>query len=101
MEWMSTVLTFALIIGVFYFLMIRPENKRKKTIAEMRANLAVGDEVMTLGGIVGRICNINDDLITIETGEDQVRIQFDRAAISSAGMQMLESGKKPKDSQDS
>ncbi|MGI5970291.1 MAG: preprotein translocase subunit YajC [Oscillospiraceae bacterium] len=85
----SQLWPFLLIIVVFYFLMIRPENKRKKTIAEMRSALKVGDKVMTLGGIVGEICAIDDDLITIETGEDRVRIQLDRAAISSSGMQAL------------
>lgn len=91
----STIITFVVIIVIFYFLLIRPENKKKKTIAAMRAALAVGDEVMTIGGIIGRICSIDDELITIETGEDRVRIQFDRNAISSAGMQMLQNGGKP------
>ena len=93
----STLVTFAVIIVIFYFLLIRPENKKKKTIAAMRASLAVGDEIMTIGGVVGKICAIDGDLITIETGEDRVRIQFDRAAVSSAGMQMLQNGgKNPK-----
>ena len=90
----STLITFAVIIVVFYFLLIRPENKKKKTIAAMRAALAVGDDVMTIGGVVGKICAIDGDLITIETGEDRVRIQFDRAAVSSSGMQVIQNGGK-------
>ena len=94
MESLTALLPFVIIILIFYFLLIRPENKKKKVIAEMRSNLKVGEEVMTLGGVVGRICSIDGDLITIETGEDRVRIQFDRAAISNKGMQMLTNGGK-------
>lgn len=96
MDQLISLLPFVAIIAIFYFFMIRPENKKKKAIAEMRSALAVGDKVMTIGGINGKICSINGDLITIETGEDRVRIEFDRAAISSAGMQMLENGGKKK-----
>jgi len=99
METLVSLLPFIIIIAIFYFLLIRPENKKKKVVAEMRANLKVGEEVMTLGGVVGRICGIDGDLITIETGEDRVRIQFDRAAISNTGMQMLQNGGKKKKAQ--
>ena len=82
---MSSLLSmapFALIIVVFYFFMIRPESKKKK-VEEMRSGLIVGDDVTTVGGIVGKIVSIKDDYITFETGEDRVRVQVARWAISS------------------
>lgn len=87
MEYLTTIIPFALLIVVFYFLLIRPENKKKKALATMRSELAVGDQITTIGGIVGNICNIKDDLVTLETGEDRVRIQFARWAISTKGVQ--------------
>lgn len=86
----SMLLPFVILIVVFYFLLIRPENKKKKALNEMRTALAVGDEVTTIGGIVGKIVHIKDDLVTIETSEDRVRIQFTRWAISTKGTQTNE-----------
>ena len=87
---LTTLLPFAVLIVVFYFLLIRPENKKKKALSEMRNALAVGDEVTTIGGIVGRVVHIKDDLVTIETSEDRVRIQIARWAISTKGTQTNE-----------
>ncbi len=86
----STLLPFVVLIVVFYFLLIRPENKKKKALGEMRDALAVGDEITTIGGIVGRVVHIKDDLITIETSEDRVRIQLTRWAVSTKGTQTTE-----------
>jgi preprotein translocase subunit YajC len=74
-----------LLFAVFYFFLIRPENKKKKKLQEMRDNLSVGDEITTIGGMVGKIVSIKDNLITFETGEDRVRIQIARWAISTIG----------------
>ena len=89
---LTTILPFVVLIVVFYFLLIRPENKKKKALSEMRTALAVGDEVTTIGGIVGRVVHIKDDLVTIETSEDRVRIQITRWAISTKGTQTAENG---------
>jgi len=78
---LSQVLPFVIMIVVFYFLLIRPQRKKEKQENEMRKNLEVGDEVTTRGGIVGRVCNIKDDLITIESGANKVRITVQRWAI--------------------
>ncbi len=72
-----------LLIFVFYFLLIRPQKKREKQINEMRNNLKVGDKVVTIGGINGKIIKIKDDKITIEVGADKVRIEMMRWSISS------------------
>lgn len=79
------ILMFVVLIVVFYFFLIRPENKKKKKLEEMRSALNVGDEITTIGGMVGKIVNIKDDLITFETGEDRVRIQVTKWAISTTG----------------
>ena len=89
---LTTLLPFAVLIVVFYFLLIRPENKKKKALSEMRNALAVGDEVTTIGGIVGRVVHIKDDLVTIETSEDRVRVHIARWAISTKGTQTTENG---------
>ena len=88
---LSMIIPLVLLIAVFYFLLIRPENKKKKALSEMRDSLSVGDEVTTIGGIVGKVVHIKDDLVTIETSEDRVRIQFTRWAISTKGTQTQES----------
>ena len=77
-------------IAVCYFLLIRPENKRKKQAEEMRSSLKVGDEITTIGGVVGTICAVKDKTIVIETGADRVRIEFAKWAVSSKGTQTTE-----------
>lgn len=72
-----------LIIVVFYFFMIRPENKKKKKAKQMRDELIVSDEITTIGGIVGRVVQIKDDEIVIETGSDKSRIKIKRWAVST------------------
>ncbi|MEZ5937668.1 MAG: preprotein translocase subunit YajC [Hyphomonadaceae bacterium] len=58
-------------IAIFYFLLIRPQQQRQKKHKEMLGNLKKGDEVVTSGGIIGKIFKISDDEITIDTGEGQ------------------------------
>lgn len=73
------------IILVFYFFMIRPEKKRKKKQEEMRNSISVGDNITTIGGMVGKIVNVSGDFVTFETGEDRVRIKIAKWGISSTG----------------
>ena len=78
--------TVFMLIGMFalmYFVMIRPEIKRKKEAEQMRAALKVGDEITTIGGITGKVVNIKDDKFVIESGADQVRIEFAKWALST------------------
>ena len=84
MQW-TTIIYFVVIIAVFYFLLIRPEKKKKKKMDEMRSSLAVGDDITTIGGIVGKIVSINSNFITFETGEDRVRLQVTKWAVSTVG----------------
>ena len=81
----STILMIVLMIAIFYFLMIRPENKRKKQAEEMRSSLKKGDWLTTIGGVYGRVVAITDRTVVIETSEDRVRIEFLKSAIGSVG----------------
>lgn len=86
MDTMSLLMLVAL-VGVFYFMIIRPENKRKKAAEELRNNLKKGDKLTTIGGIVGTIVQVNDDTLVIETGEDRVRVEITKWAVSTTGVQ--------------
>lgn len=72
-----------LLLVIFYFLLIAPQRKKEKKIKEMRQNLKVGDEIVTIGGLVGKITAIKDDILTIETGADKVKLKFTRWAVAS------------------
>ena len=80
---METFIILALMLGMLYFFMIRPENKRKKDAENLRNSLAVGDEVTTIGGITGTICAVKETTVVIETGADRVRIELTKWAISN------------------
>ena len=83
MSLLTMMLPIILVFVVLHFFLIRPEKKRKKQITEMRDALRVGDEVVTIGGIIGKITNIKDEQITLETGADRNKIRIMRWAISS------------------
>ncbi|MCC8077229.1 MAG: preprotein translocase subunit YajC [Oscillospiraceae bacterium] len=89
----SSIIMIVVLIAVFYFFMIRPEQKKKKKTEEMRSSLAVGSKITTIGGMVGKIVAIDGDLITFETGEDRVRIQVTKWAISTNDIQKTEEKK--------
>ena len=82
-----TLIMIVVLIAVFYLYMIRPESKRKKQQEEMRSNLRKGDQITTIGGVVGRIVKIDTDTIIIETSEDRVRMEFAKWAVSTVGVQ--------------
>ncbi len=77
-----TGVSLVLMIVVFYFLMIRPERKRAKKMREMLDNLQVADEVVTTGGIIGRVLRVTEDTVLIETGGDKTRIRILRSSIA-------------------
>ena len=79
----SSLIMMVAMVAIFYFLLIRPENKRKKKAQEMRDNISVGDKITTIGGIIGKVVHVADDRITFETGEDRVRLEVTKWAVSS------------------
>ena len=80
---MSTILMLVLMVGIFYFMLIRPENKRKKEAEQLRSSVKTGDEVTTIGGIIGTVVSVKDEKFVLETSADQVRIEFAKWAIST------------------
>ena len=79
----SSIIMLVAMLAIFYFMLIRPENKRKKEAEQMRSSVKTGDKIVTIGGITGTVVNVKDNKIVIETGADQVRIELEKWAISS------------------
>ena len=79
----STIVMMVAMLAIFYFMLIRPENKRKKEAEEMRSAVKKGDKVVTIGGITGVVVDVKENKFVMETGADQVRIEFEKWAISS------------------
>ena len=79
----TSVIMLVAMLAIFYFMLIRPENKRKKEAEQMRSAVKTGDKITTIGGIIGTVVHVKDDKIVVETGADQVRIEFAKWAIST------------------
>ena len=90
----TSLLTFVLPLGfmflIMYFLVIRPQKKQEKKEAQMRDNLQVGDEVTTIGGIIGRVVSIKGETFTLETSRDRTKIRFVRSAIKSVDVRIAD-----------
>ena len=80
---MEMLFMLLIMVGVFYFMILRPENKRKKEAEQLRSNIKNGDKVITIGGITGKVVDVKEDRFVIETGADQVRIEFMKWALST------------------
>lgn len=80
--WM-TIIMIAVFGVVMYFFMYRPQKKQEKEVNNMRNNLQVGDEITTIGGIIGKIVSIKEETIMIETGHDRTKIRLLRTAVRS------------------
>ena len=80
---MTSILMIVAMIAVFYFLMIRPENKRKKEAEQMRSAVKNGDQITTIGGIIGTVVDVKGAQFVMETSADQVRIELAKWAIST------------------
>ena len=83
MDQMTALLPLILLIFIMYFLLIRPQKKREKAVSAMRNAVRVGDEVITIGGIRGRVIKSKDEVLTIQVGSDKVKFDVMRWAISS------------------
>ena len=92
-----TIIMLVVMLAIMYFLMIRPENKRKKKAQEMRDGLKKGDVITSIGGIVGRIVSVSKDTIIIETSDDRVRMELTKWAVSSVGVQSSEQPEEKKE----
>lgn len=81
MESLLSIGMIVVMIGAMYFLMIRPQKKQERETNEMRNNLQVGDEITTIGGIIGKIVSIKEETVMIETGHDRTRIRILKSAV--------------------
>lgn len=77
----SMFLSLGLIVAVFYFFILRPQQKREKASQQMRSSLEVGDDIITIGGIVGTIVSIKEDTLVIETSGDRNKMRITRWAV--------------------
>ena len=82
-SYISLFFTLALMLVLLYFIIYRPQKKQEKKDAAMRNSLEIGDQVTTIGGVIGRVVAIKDDTFVLETGADRVKIRFTKTAIGS------------------
>ena len=83
MEALIQLLPLVFLFVIMYFLMIRPQKKKDKQVQEMRRSLSVGDEIVTIGGICGKIVKTKDDTFVIQVGADKTKFEMMRWAVSS------------------
>jgi preprotein translocase subunit YajC len=77
----GSILIIVVMFVALYFFMIRPQKKQEKQVNDMRNSLQVGDEITTIGGIIGKIVSIKEETVTIETGRDGSKIRILRSAV--------------------
>ena len=93
-SYISLFFTLALMLVMLYFMIYRPQKKQEKKDAAMRSSLEIGDQVTTIGGIIGRVVAIKDDTFVLETGADRVKIRFTKNAISSVEKLIMDNAPK-------
>lgn len=90
LEGLFPILGMVALFALMYFLMIRPQKKQEKKDAEMRNALAVGDEVTTIGGIIGKVISIKEETFVLETTKDRTKIRFLKGAIRSVDVKIAD-----------
>ena len=93
-SYISLFFTLALMLVLLYFMIYRPQKKQEKKDAAMRSSLEIGDQVTTIGGVIGDIVTIKENSIVIETSADRVRVEFAKFAVSSNNTAEKEAAKK-------
>ena len=99
-EYLTMIANFApivILIVLFYFLLIRPQRKRDKAEREMRNSIEVGDEISTIGGFIGRVVNVKDDVLIIESSNDRTKLKIYRWAIRGKEAPATETVEAPKE----
>lgn len=92
-EQFSGIFMMVILFALMYFMMIRPQKKKDKEIKQMRDNIAIGDEVITIGGIHGKIVKVNDEVVTLEMNHAKQRIEFSKWAVGSVSKKGKDKGK--------
>lgn len=93
---MLQIVFMLVILGGMFFFMYRSQKKQQKKETEMRNSIEIGDEVTTVGGIVGRVVALKEDTFVLETGSDRVKIRFRRTAIGSVNKLEMDTGSENK-----
>ena len=83
MTGLTTILMVVIMFAVMYFFVVRPQKKQEKETANMLNNLEVGDEITTIGGVIGEIVSITGETVVVATSRDQTKIRFRTSAIKS------------------
>lgn len=96
MQTVMGILPLVLMVALLYFFMIRPQKKRDKEEREMRNSIQVGDEISTIGGFIGKVVSIKDDVLTIETSSDRTKLRIYRWAIRGKEAEPAEKVEAPK-----
>ena len=79
----QSIIIMVVLLAVMYFMLIRPQNKKDKQDREMRSNLQVGDEIMTVGGIYGKVVRIREDRLTIASGAEKTKLEITKTAVAN------------------
>lgn len=99
-DYLNGIMSFApiiILIVLFYFMLIRPQRKRDKAEREMRNSIEVGDEISTIGGFIGRVVSIKDDVLVIESSSDRTKLKIYRWAIRGKEAPATETVEAPKE----
>lgn len=97
----GSILPIVLLVILFWFLMIRPQRKRDKEERNMRDSIQIGDEISTIGGFIGKVVNIKDDVFIIETSNDRTKLKIYRWAIRGKEAPATDGVEAPKEADDS
>lgn len=103
-QYLTAIGSFAplvILVVLFYFMLIRPQRKRDKAEREMRSSISIGDEISTIGGFIGKVVNIKDDVLTIETSSDRTKLRVYRWAIRGKEAAPTETIEAPKEANES
>lgn len=95
---LPTILMLVVMVAIFYFLLIRPQKKQEKEAQNMRDSLSVGDEITTIGGIIGEIVSIKDETITIETSKAGTKMRLLKSAVRSVDVSAADKKKASEES---
>ena len=92
MGYLPTILMVVAMVAIFYFLLYRPQKKQERETTQMRNSLEVGDEITTIGGIIGEVVSIKGETVTIETGKERSKIRILRSAVKSIDVKAGDEG---------
>ncbi len=96
MQGMAGILPLILLLLIMYFLLIRPQKKREKQINAMRSSIQVGDEIITIGGICGKVVKTKEETLVIQVGADKTKFEVMRWSISKVVNEKEEAAKEVK-----